>query len=320
MTSALEISDLTRQYHPAQPPAVDGVSLTLPPGEIFAMVGESGSGKSTLLRLICGLEKPDGGRIFLEGRPLVSDRLWVPPEKRQIGMVFQDGALFPHLTVAENIAYGLRPACRRQQCQRIETLLCLVGMDGFQTRYPHELSGGERQRLAVIRALAPEPSLLLLDEPFSSLDPSLRRQLRRDITRMLRELQCTVIMVTHDTDDALHVGDRVAVLRQGKFEQIGTPQEVYHFPANAHSARLFGEANEVGSRWVRPEDLELIPAYVPGAHPVMIEEIHNAGRHLEIRVRPQDTPSDTTWVLYDAFQTAIQPGAPAWVRFKDPLS
>lgn len=317
MTFALELKHLTRQYTPDHPPAIHDLTLTLNHGEILALVGESGSGKSTLLRLICGLEKPDSGEIFLNAQPVVSDKIWTAPEKRHIGMVFQDGALFPHLTVADNIAYGLKRACRRQQCQRIETLLCLVGMDGFQKRYPHELSGGERQRLAVIRALAPEPAILLLDEPFSSLDPSLRRHLRRDVTRILRELQTTAIMVTHDTDDALHVGDRVAVLRQGKFEQLGTPHEVYHHPTSAYSARLFGDANQVGSRWIRPEDLELIPAYAPNAHPVMIEEVHDAGRHLEIRVRPQEVLPVQTWVLYDAFQTAIQPGAPAWVRFKE---
>ncbi|MGA0333978.1 MAG: ABC transporter ATP-binding protein [Kiritimatiellia bacterium] len=316
MIPALELQDITRCYHPGNPPAVDHLNLQVKKGEVLALVGESGSGKTTLLRLICGLEKPDAGQLSLAGQPMVNARTWIPPEHRKVGMVFQDGALFPHLTVEENIAYGLNRKCRAVKCQRIETLLCLVGMDGFQKRYPHELSGGERQRLAVIRALAPEPSVLLLDEPFSNLDPALRRSLRSDVLRIIRELETTAIMVTHDAEDALHVGDRVAVLRAGKFDQIAGPHEIYHHPASAYSARIFGEANPVGGQWIRPEDLELVPAYCPGAHPVLIEEIHDAGRHLEVRVRPQENGDSVRWIIYDPFQENLKSGTPAWVVVK----
>lgn len=317
MNPALELNRVSRIYSRGAEPAVHQLDLQVLEGEILALVGESGSGKTTLLRLICGLEKPDNGTVKLKGTTVADERIWIPPERRRIGMVFQDGALFPHLTVEENIFYGLRRHCRSLKCRRVETLLCLVGMDGFQKRYPHELSGGERQRLAVVRSLAPEPSVVLLDEPFSNLDPALRRGLRNDILRILKELRTTAVMVTHDTDDALHAGDRVAVMRKGALEQIGSPRDVYHHPASGYSARLFGEANQVGTHWVRPEDMELIPAYAPRSHPVMIEEVHDAGRHLEIRVRPQDVSPDIRWVLYDATQPAIKPGTPAWVRFRN---
>lgn len=314
MTPALELQKVTRQYASSLPPAVKELDLVVAPGTLLALVGESGSGKTTLLRLICGLETPDAGCVRVNGASVACARTWVPPEKRKIGMVFQDGALFPHLTVEENICYGLRKKCRRQKCQRVETLLCLVGMDGFQKRYPHELSGGERQRLAVVRALAPEPAVVLLDEPFSNLDPALRRGLRADMHRILKELNTTAIMVTHDTEDALHVGDQVAVLRHGEIQQIGSPRKVYHEPIDGYSARLFGAANQVGDTWIRPEDMTLIPAYAPGAHPVLIEEIHDAGRHLEIRVCPQEVSPRVTWILYDASQPHLQPGTPAWVK------
>ena len=316
MTIALELNQVTRRYGPTLPPAVQAVDLQVAGAEILALVGESGSGKTTLLRLICGLEKPNAGCVRLNGKPMADERIWIPPERRAIGMVFQDGALFPHLTVEQNIAYGLRRQCRDRKCKRVDNLLRLVGMDGFHKRYPHELSGGERQRLAVARSLAPEPAVVLLDEPFSNLDPALRRALRADVIRILRELRTTAIIVTHDTDDALHAGDRVAVMRQGRIEQIGPPREIYHFPVNGYSARIFGEANEVGGRWIRPEDMELAPASAPDSLPVTVEEIHDAGRHLEIRVRPRAIDSTASWVIYDAAQPGLKPGAPAWVRLK----
>lgn len=326
MTAPLELDHVTRQYTRRDPPALRDLSLQVDPGSILALVGESGSGKTTLLRLICGLERPDAGCVRIGNHCVADDRTWVSPEKRQVGMVFQDGALFPHLTVEQNICYGLKRKCRKHRCQRVESLLCLVGMDGFQQRYPHELSGGERQRLAVVRALAPEPAVVLMDEPFSNLDPALRRSLRTDIQRILRELNTTAILVTHDTEDALNIGDRVAVLRQGEIRQIDTPHRIYHHPVDGYTARIFGTANEVGDRWIRPEDMELIAAYVPDAHPVLIQSVHDAGRHLEIQVRPtEDETADRgkspiTWILYDdapvSHTAHLKPGTPAWVRFR----
>jgi iron(III) transport system ATP-binding protein len=316
MSTPLHLETLTKRYTPKGDPAVRDLSLDVPAGELLALVGESGSGKTTLLRLISGLERPDTGSVRIGDRCVADAKTWVPPEARHVGMVFQDGALFPHLTVSQNIRYGLRGIAKAQQTEKIDTLLCLVGLDGFQNRFPHELSGGERQRLAVVRALAPEPAVVLLDEPFSSLDPALRRALRTDIHRILRELGTTAILVTHDTDDALYVGDRVAVFRDGCIQQIDTPAQVYHHPANGYVARLFGNANAVGPHWIRPEDMELIPAYAPETHPVVIQEIRDAGRHREILVTPQEVRPPETWILHDTDTPGLKPGATGWVRLK----
>jgi iron(III) transport system ATP-binding protein len=274
-------------------------------GETLALVGESGSGKTTLLRLAAGLEAPDDGEIRIAGETVAGDRVWIPPERRKIAMVFQDGALFPHLTVEDNIGYGIRGKTRDQRRSIVQFMLAMVGLNGFQTRYPHELSGGERQRLALARALAPQPAVVLLDEPFSSLDPSLRRSLRDEVRRILEKLKATSIIVTHDTDDALIVGDRIAVFRQGRIEQLGTKSDVYHHPRNGYCARLFGPANFVpclggnGERWVRPEDMNLLDTQEPGSVPVQIDRIRDAGRHLEALARPLPWSVDRVgeWVL-----------------------
>lgn len=316
MSTPLHLLSLTKRYPQKSDPAVRDVSLDVPAGQILALVGESGSGKTTLLRLISGLERPDHGSIRIGDQTVADPKTWTPPEARHVGMVFQDGALFPHLTVDHNIRYGLRNLPKSAQTEKIDSLLCLVGLDGFQRRFPHELSGGERQRLAVIRALAPEPAVVLLDEPFSSLDPALRRSLRTDIHRILRELNTTAILVTHDTDDALYVGDRVAVFRQGRIEQLDTPAAVYHHPVNGYVARLFGTANPVGTHWIRPEDMELLPAYAPDTHPVVIHELRDAGRHREILVSPQQVTPPETWILHDPGTLPLKPGSTAWVRLK----
>jgi iron(III) transport system ATP-binding protein len=316
MNAALEFTHLTKRYPGAASAAVDALDLRVESGDILALAGESGSGKTTLLRLACGLERPDSGSIRIAGNIVAGNGVWTPPEKRGIGLVFQNGALFPHLRVEDNIRYGLRHIPRDQQRVRVDTLLILVGLDGCQRRYPHELSGGERQRIAVCRALAPEPAVVLLDEPFSNLDPALRQGLRRDIHRILKELNTTAILVTHDSEDALHAGDRVAVLRAGKIEQTGTPREVYHHPLNGYCARLFGAANRVGAHWVRPEQMELLPVFAPDSHPVVIGEIRDAGRHQEILVHPQQVEPPETWVIYDAHQPILKPGMTGWVRLR----
>jgi len=317
MSATLELHSVTKRYPGSTLPAVLSVTLHVPAGEILALVGESGSGKTTLLRLISGLERPDSGRVNIDGDCVADASRWTPPEKRHVGMVFQDGALFPHLTVSQNIRYGLRGIPKPLQNEKIESLLCLVGLDGFQKRYPHELSGGERQRLAVVRALAPEPRVILLDEPFSSLDPALRRSLRADMHRILKELNSTAILVTHDTEDALCVGDRIAVFRSGGLEQTGSPREVYHEPVNGYVARLFGIANRVGAHWVRPEDMELLPAFAPNCHPVAVREIRDAGKHREILVTPLEVEPEERWVLHMDAAPRVTPGMTGWVRLRD---
>jgi iron(III) transport system ATP-binding protein len=223
--------------------AVDGVSLDLRVGEMLTILGPSGCGKTTLLRLIAGLELPDAGSIEIAGRRVAGPGASVPPERRRVGMVFQDHALFPHLTVAANVGYGLRSDPDRGV--RVVELLELVGLAGEADRMPYELSGGMAQRVALARALAPRPDVVLLDEPFSSLDAALRTQLRGDVREILRASGTSAILVTHDQDEALTLGDRMAVMVRGRIEQLDTPEIVYGEPASPFVATFVGVANLV---------------------------------------------------------------------------
>jgi len=241
----LRLNQVLRQFSGSDHPALDRATLAIAQGECLALVGESGSGKTTLLRLVAGLERPDGGEVFIAGECMAdaSRGIWVRPEHRQVGLVFQDGALFPHLTAEQNVSYGLRAehGDRTQRETRVRAMLELTGLADFGGRYPHQLSGGERQRLALARALAPQPRLILLDEPFSSLDPSRRRRLRDEVAGILRQVKTTTLLVTHHPEDALAVGDRVAVIRAGKLQQTGTPGEVKDKPKDDYCAALFGD-------------------------------------------------------------------------------
>jgi iron(III) transport system ATP-binding protein len=220
--------------------AVDDVTLELRSGEFLGVLGPSGCGKTTLLRLVAGFERPDAGGIEIDGRVVVGPRRHVPPEGRRIGMVFQESALFPHLDVVGNIAFGLPRGSRET---RVAELVALVGLAGLQQRMPHELSGGQQQRVALARALAPDPALILFDEPFSSLDATLRAQLRGEVRDILRAAGATTLFVTHDQSEALEISDRVAVMRAGRIEQISTPDELYLRPVNRFVAGFVGEAN-----------------------------------------------------------------------------
>jgi iron(III) transport system ATP-binding protein len=207
------------------------------PGELVALLGPSGSGKTTLLRVIAGLEAPDGGSVAIDGRTVVDGRTWVEPERRRVGMVFQDGALFPHLTVAANVAFGEPAPDRAEEC------LALVGLADRASAYPHELSGGERQRVALARALAPDPDVVLLDEPFASLDAALRTSLREEVAAILRQQGASALLVTHDQQEALSLADVVVVMRDGVVEQVGSPTEVYARPASRWVAEFLGAAD-----------------------------------------------------------------------------
>jgi iron(III) transport system ATP-binding protein len=228
------------------PDAVDDVSLTVAAGSIVALLGPSGCGKTSLLRAIAGLERPRAGVISIGDRVVSSRDTWVKPEHRHIGMVFQDGALFPHLSVADNIAFGLATrSSRTERRERVDELLELVDLAGVADRLPDTLSGGQQQRVALARSLAPNPSVLLLDEPFSALDAGLRLHVRAEVARILREVGVTSIFVTHDQDEAFVLGDQVAVMRDGRVEQVGTPDELYRTPVNRWVAGFVGEANFV---------------------------------------------------------------------------
>ncbi len=319
----LELTSVTRQYRGADAPAVESVSLSVKEGEVVALVGESGSGKTTLLRLIAGLEIPDGGEISIDGSLVANagGHAWVPPEKRRVGFVFQEGALFPHLTVADNVAYGLPRRDRAGLREAIDHMLGLVGLNGFEKRYPHELSGGERQRLAVARALAPRPKVILLDEPFSNLDPALRHSLREEIQNILTQVNATAIMVTHDTEDALAVGDQVAIFRSARIEQSGTPSELYNHPKNGYCARLFGPANHVALedgavKWIRPDDMHLVDnADSALAIPVQVRSIRDACRRIEAVVEAIDpaVSNDERWTVCVDSDLKIKEGEKAWV-------
>ncbi|HEY8416555.1 MAG TPA: ABC transporter ATP-binding protein [Limnochordales bacterium] len=244
--AGVELRDVRKAFGPVA--AVDGVDLSVQPGEIMGLLGPSGCGKTTALRLIAGFEVPDGGHIKVGGRLVAGAGAWVPPERRQVGMVFQDYALFPHLTVAGNAGFGLRGG--RDARRRVREVLELVGLADCADRYPHQLSGGQQQRLALARALAPRPAVLLLDEPFSNLDANLRCQMRHEVRAILKQEGVTAIFVTHDQRDAFAICDRIAVMRSGRLEQVGTPQELYALPATEFVARFIGASNVLPGRLV----------------------------------------------------------------------
>lgn len=240
--SALSLTDLVVGY--GGPAVVRGVTLDVPAREYLAILGASGSGKTTLLRSIAGYLRPTSGEIVVEGELVAGPHTFVPPEKRRIGVVPQEGALFPHLDVAGNIAFGLTGDKKRQR-DRVEQLLEMVDLPGLANARPHELSGGQQQRVALARALAPEPALLLLDEPFSSLDAALRAEVRTEVRALLRTLGTTTIMVTHDQEEALSLADRVAVMAEGAIQQVGSPLAIYEEPATLDVARFVGDLVEL---------------------------------------------------------------------------
>ena len=243
MTPALAFRDIVHDYGPKR--ALDGVSLCVAPGETVALLGPSGCGKSTLLRVAAGLERPTSGEVEIDGRVVASPNAFTPPEQRGVGMVFQDYALFPHLDVAANVAFGLKG---EHAPNRAPAMLDLVGLSGRARDYPHQLSGGEQQRVALARALAPRPALLALDEPFSNLDQVLRRAMRAQTHDLLRRAGAASLIVTHDPDDAFAVADRIGLMRTGRVVQIGAPEELFAKPVDAFALRFFSDVEEWATR------------------------------------------------------------------------
>ena len=236
----LEVNDLTMRVDGDARTIVDGVSFDVGAGEVFALIGPSGSGKTSILRLLAGFERPAVGGIVLDGRVLEATDRHVPPERRGIGFVFQDLALFPHLTVLENVAFGLRKLPREARRRRALEILEQVEIAALATQSPQDLSGGEQQRVAIARALAPYPRLILLDEPFANLDPSLRDDVRTRVHRIIKEQAMTAIMVTHDHSEAMSVAERIGVVRAGRIEQVGVPSELYRHPRTAFVTGFLG--------------------------------------------------------------------------------
>ncbi|TJZ77906.1 sulfate ABC transporter ATP-binding protein [Rhodococcus oryzae] len=235
--------------------ALDNLSLDIPAGSLTALLGPSGSGKSTLLRSIAGLENPDSGTITIGGKDVTG----VPPQKRDIGFVFQHYAAFKHMTVRDNVAFGLkiRKRPKPEIEKKVNELLEIVGLDGFQHRYPAQLSGGQRQRMALARALAVDPQVLLLDEPFGALDAKVREDLRTWLRRLHDEVHVTTVLVTHDQEEALDVADRIAVLNKGRIEQVGTPRDLYDTPANDFVMSFLGPVAKLNGQLVRPHDIRV---------------------------------------------------------------
>lgn len=299
--AAVTVDSVSVSYQRA-PHAVVEASLDVAAGTTMALLGPSGCGKTSLLRAVAGLETPTAGSIGIGGRTVSDRSVWVRPERRNIGMVFQDGALFPHLTVADNIAFGLRSAARssgaaptgsaaEQRRRRVEELLHLVELTGLADRLPETLSGGQQQRVALARSLAPNPSVLLLDEPFSALDTGLRTQVRAKVAQILREVGVTSIFVTHDQDEAFVLGDRVAVMRDGRIEQVGTPDELYRSPRTPWVAGFVGEANLVHGAPVG-DGLHVDTAL--GRIPVAGNPVEGGAATVDVLVRPEQIRLDPT--------------------------
>ena len=282
----LELRKSTCAYEAGRP-AISEISLCAHKGELLCLLGPSGCGKTTTLRVIAGFEPIIGGEVYLEGQLVSAAGLLVPTEQRRVGMVFQEYALFPHLRVAENIAFGLRHLSADQRTTQVHAMLVLTGLIGFERRYPHELSGGQQQRVALARALAQNPVILLLDEPFSNLDPDMTGKMRQDLHDLLRRTNTTAILVTHDHDEAFAMADRIAVLNNGCLEQFDTPEAIYHMPSTPFVADFVGQAdfipgvvengkvvteigefpNQVGYQggakvvvMIRPDDIHVVPA------------------------------------------------------------
>ena len=241
MEYSLQADHLSKVFN-GQLPAVNDITLRVRPSEFFTLLGPSGGGKTTTLRLLAGFEKPTSGRIQIGDHIVADESHFIPPEKRKVGMVFQDYALFPHVDVAGNIAFGLRGR-RKEQSKQVERLLALVGLSELAARMPHELSGGQQQRVALARALAPNPDILLLDEPFSNLDTGLRAQVRSEVRHILLETGTTAVFVTHDQEEALTLSDEIAIIFEGKLIQVATPHVLYNRPINTRVAKFVGDAN-----------------------------------------------------------------------------
>jgi sulfate/thiosulfate transport system ATP-binding protein len=260
--------------------ALDQVSVEIPSGSLTALLGPSGSGKSTLLRVVAGLERPDAGTVEIDGR----DATALPPQRRGVGFVFQHYAAFKHMTVRENVAFGLKVR-RRPKAEvrrRVDELLELVQLPGLAERYPAQLSGGQRQRMALARALAVEPSVLLLDEPFGALDARVRKELRAWLRRLHDEVHVTTVFVTHDQEEAMEVADRIVVMNHGRVEQVGGPRDLYEHPANAFVMGFVGPVTRMGESFIRPHDVELRLEPNGTTSEAMVERLVHLG--FEVRV------------------------------------
>jgi len=282
----LTLEGITKRF--GEQKVLDGFSLALEPGMIGCLLGPSGSGKTTVLRLIAGFESPDEGRITVGGVCVADGRFSLPPFQRQVGMVFQDHALFPHLTVAQNIAFGLRRWGKAERAARVQALLELIDLTAFANRYPHELSGGQQQRVALARALAPRPRLLLLDEPFSNLDVQLRERLASDVRRILKHEAVTALMVTHDQFEAFAIADRLGVMAGGRLAQWDSAYGLYHEPKSRFVADFIGEGAFLPGVVESPQRVQT----ELGSLPAVAAQGLTPGDAVDVLLRPDDIVHD----------------------------
>ena len=317
----VELRNISKRFDQRDGAVINNLSLDVYRGEVLALLGPSGCGKTTTLRLMAGFETPDTGSIRIDGNEVAGDKAWLPPEKRGVGVVFQEYALFPHYTVTENVAFGLHKMARSERSKRAQEVLDLVGMGELGKRYPYELSGGQQQRVALARALAPRPVVVLLDEPFSNLDADLRVQMRDEVKRILRESNSTAIFVTHDQQEALALGDRVAIMYKGQLEQVDDPSRVFHTPATRFVADFLGLADFLPGRTsVQGLDTEI--GFIAQPTPFL------PGRTLDVMVRPHDiglsldTGGNGTIIRHDFFGAdylyRVQLDSGQWIHSSQP--
>jgi sulfate transport system ATP-binding protein len=293
--------------------ALNDVSLEVPDGSLTALLGPSGSGKSTLLRIIGGLEQPDEGRVEIHGR----DATGLPPQRREIGFVFQHYAAFKHMTVHDNVAFGLsvRRRPKDEIRARVDDLLRIVGLAGYAKRYPNQLSGGQRQRMALARALAVEPRVLLLDEPFGALDAKVRAELREWLRRLHEDVHVTTLLVTHDQEEAMSIADRIAVMDNARIEQVGAPRELYDTPASPFVMGFLGEVSRIGTQLVRPHDIALEAEAAEGASEAMVSRVIHLG--FEVRVELMLTSGEAVTAQItrtEADELELDRGDIVWLR------
>ena len=303
MTSHLEVEKLDAGYEDLQ--VLNQVSFTLQPGEIGCMLGPSGCGKTTVLRAIAGFEPAWRGRIMIDDVEVSSRKIYLPPEKRNIGMVFQDFALFPHLRVEDNVRFGLKSLSRKEQQTRIQEMLAIVGMPAYAQAYPHQLSGGQQQRIALARALAPRPRILLLDEPFSNLDVELREQLAREVRSILKQENKTAILVTHDQNEAFAMADQICVMNEGSILQQGSGYDLYHRPANRFVADFIGQGVIIPATVESSMRVKTALGVIEGNNKIDAEP----GAIVDVLIRPDDVihddeSTDSAIVVEKAFRGA----------------
>ncbi len=277
IAAPLIFDDICHDYDTGR--AVDHFSLDIASGEIICLLGQSGCGKTTLLRIAAGIERQTSGKIILDGREIAGPGVFLPPEKRHIGLMFQDYALFPHLTILQNVCFGLRGLNRRDAERVARNVLRRVGLEKYAEQYPHALSGGEQQRVALARAIVPRPGVLLMDEPFSGLDQRLRASVRNETIALLTETRATCLIVTHDPEEAMQIADRIALMKSGRLVQVGTPEHLYRTPVDLFAARFFSAFTEIPAT-VRSKSVET-PLGTFGANGIADNE------KVVVGVRPQ---------------------------------